>query len=194
MPYSNKMIQLNIDNINYNAPITTKQMEYVAKRWKKNALQMLRRQGHRATGKLANSMKLKWELNKDEWAIEITPDVAYWKYVDSGVDGVNKKYSRETFNLIDSPNSRTFSFKNKKPPLSAIMGWLKTKGYKGRNAKGQFITDRSFGFLVQNAIFQRGLKPSNFISKTGNNIMKKYSQSIGDAVAEDVANIITNLI
>ena len=190
------MITLTIDKIVYKAPLTTKVMHDVAKRWKKNALQMLRRQGHRATGALANSMKLKWELNqdKDEWAIELTPDVAYWKFVDSGVDGVDKKYSRETFKFLDTTNSRTFSFKNKKPPLSAIMGWLKTKGYQGRNAKGQFITDRSFGFLVQRAIFQRGLKPSYFISKTGNNILKKYSDPIASAVGQDVANIITKIL
>ena len=189
------MITLIIDKKKYDAPLTTKIMHDVAMRWKKNALQMLRRQGHRATGKLANSMKLKWELNqdKDEWVIELTPDVDYWQYVDSGVDGVNKKYSRETFKYMET-DTRTFSFRNKKPPLSAIMGWLKTKGYQGRNSLGQFITDRSFGFIVQNAIFQRGLKPSYFISKTGNNILKKYADPIAPAVGQDVANIITKIL
>jgi len=189
------MITMMIDNVKYDAPLTTKIMHDVAMRWKKNALQMLRRQGHRATGTLANSMKLEWELNqdKDEWTIELTPDVDYWQYVDSGVDGVNKKYSRETFKFLNT-DTRTFRFTNKKPPLKAIMGWLKVKGYQGRNAKGQFITDRSFGFLVQRAIFQRGLKPSYFISKTGNNILKKYSDPIASAVGQDVANIITKIL
>ena len=189
------MITMTIDKVVYKAPLTDAVMMRVAKLWKKNALQMLRRQGHKATGALANSIQLKWDLNtdKDEWNIELTPDVDYWQFVDSGVDGVNKKYSRETFKLMNS-NTRTFSFTKKKPPLSAIMGWLKTKGYQGRNAKGQFITDRSFGFIVQNAIYQRGLKPSYFISKTGNNILKKYSQSIGDAVAQDIASITASFI
>ncbi|QDP64156.1 MAG: hypothetical protein Unbinned2250contig1000_15 [Prokaryotic dsDNA virus sp.] len=189
------MIKLTIDNISYNAPTTNAIMMRVAKLWKKNALQMLRRQGHKATGALANSIKVEWDVNqnRDEWSIELTPNVAYWQYVDSGVDGVSKKYSRETFKFMNT-NTKTFSFTNKKPPLSAIMGWLKVKGYQGRNAKGQFISDRSFGFLVQNAIFQRGLKPSYFISKTGNNILKKYSDPIASAVAEDVANIVASFI
>ena len=107
---------------------------------------------------------------------------------------MSKKYSRETFKYLQTTDTKTFSFTNKKPPLSAIMGWLKTKGYQGRNAKGQFITDRSFGFLVQNAIFERGLKPSYFISKTGNNILKKYSDPIASAVAQDVANIVVRFL
>ena len=188
---------MTIDKIVYNAPLTTKVMHDVAMRWKKNALQMLRRQGHRATGTLANSMKLKWELNqdKDEWAIELTPDVDYWKFVDSGVDGVKKKYSRETFKFLDTTNSRKFSFTTKKPPLDAMIGWIKSKGYKGRDQEtGRFITDISFGFALQNTIFKRGLKPSYFISKTGNNILKKYSDPIASAVAQDVANIVAQIL
>ena len=190
------MIKLTIDNVSYDAPLTTKVMHDVAMLWKKNALQMLRRQGHKATGALASSIKVKWDVNqnRDEWSIELTPDVAYWKFVDSGVDGVSKKYSRETFKFLQTTDTKTFSFTNKKPPLSAIMGWLKTKGYQGRNKKGQFITDRSFGFIVQNAIFERGLKPSYFISKTGNNILKKYSDTIASAVAQDVANIVVKFL
>jgi hypothetical protein len=76
-----------------------------------------------------------------------------------------------------------------------MISWFKTKGYKGRDQEtGRFITDRAFGFALQNTIFKRGLKPSYFISKTGNNILKKYSQSIGDAVAQDIANITMQLI
>jgi hypothetical protein len=48
--------------------------------------------------------------------------------------------------------------------------------------------------LVQNAIFQRGLKPSYFISKTGDNIVKKYSDPIASAVAQDVANIVASFL
>tara|TARA_R110000751_G_scaffold101006_1_gene195012 strand:+ start:150 stop:719 length:570 start_codon:yes stop_codon:yes gene_type:complete len=189
------MIQFVIKNKSYPAPLTTKQMHYVANRWKKNAQQMLRRQGHNATGELTRSIKVSKKINQDadDWSIELTPQVNYWKFVDWGVSGKEKKYTRESFDLINS-DTKNFSYTNKKPPLSAIMGWLKTKGYQGRNQKGQFITDRSFGFIVQKAIFQRGLKPSYFISKTGNNILKKYSQSIGDAVAQDIANITMQLI
>ena len=64
------MIKLTIDNVSYDAPLTTKVMHDVAMLWKKNALQMLRRQGHKATGALANSIKVKWDVNqkKDEWS------------------------------------------------------------------------------------------------------------------------------
>ena len=189
------MITMTFNSVTYKAPLTTKVMHRVALLWKKNALQMLRRQGHKATGALANSIKIKEEFKQedDAWSIELTPDVDYWQYVDSGVDGVKKKYTRESFKYLQT-NTRTFSFTNKKPPLSAIMGWLKVKGYQGRNEKGQFITDRSFGFIVQEAIFQRGLKPSYFISKTGDNILKKYSDPIASAVAQDVANIVAQIL
>ena len=145
------MIKIVVENKSYPAPLTTKQMTYVANRWKKNAQQMLRRQKQ-------------------------------------------KKYTRESFDLINS-DTRNFSYTTKKPPLSAMIGWIKTKGYKGRDEKtGRYISDKSFGFALQNAIYLRGMKPSYFISKTGNNILKKYSQSIGDAVAQDIANITMELI
>lgn len=190
------MIKIVVQNKSYPAPLTTKQMTYVANRWKKNAQQMLRRQKHNASGELTRSIKVSKKINQDadEWSIELTPQVNYWQFVDWGVSGTEKKYSRETFELINT-DTRNFSYTTKKPPLSAMISWFKSKGYKGRDQEtGRFITDRSFGFALQNTIFKRGLKPSYFISKTGNNILKKYSQSIGDAVAQDIANITMELI
>ena len=189
------MIKIVVQDKSYPAPLTTKQMTYVANRWKKNAQQMLRRQKHKASGKLTRSIQVSKKIiqDKDEWSIELTPQVKYWQFVDWGVSGTEKKYTRESFDLINS-NTRKFSYKNKKPPLSAMISWFKTKGYKGRDEKGKFITDRAFGFALQKTIFKRGLKPSYFISKTGNNILKKYSQSIGDAVAQDIANITMSIL
>ena len=189
------MIKIVVENKSYPAPLTTKQMTYVANRWKKNAQQMLRRQKHNASGELTRSIKVSKKIYQDanEWSIELTPQVNYWQFVDWGVSGTEKKYTRESFDLINS-DTRNFSYTTKKPPLSAMISWIKTKGYKGRDEKGKFITDRSFGFALQNAIYLRGMKPSYFISKTGNNILKKYSQSIGDAVAQDIANITMELI
>lgn len=49
----------------------------------------------------------------------------------------------------------------KKVPISALIKWIKRYRFKvgkGRDKKGKFITDLSFAFAIQNAIYKRGIK------------------------------------
>jgi len=49
----------------------------------------------------------------------------------------------------------------KKVPISALIKWIKRYRFKvgkGRDKKGKFISDLSFAFAIQNAIYKKGIK------------------------------------
>jgi hypothetical protein len=48
-------------------------------------------------------------------------------------------------------------------PVSVLEKWIKERGLKGRNKKGQFIKNRSFAFAIQSNIKKFGIRPSNFL-------------------------------
>lgn len=48
-------------------------------------------------------------------------------------------------------------------PIQALEKWIKSRGLKGRNKKGQFISNKSFAFAIQNNIKKFGIRPSNFL-------------------------------
>lgn len=47
-------------------------------------------------------------------------------------------------------------------PIDALEKWIKSRGLKGRDKKGKFITNRSFAFGIQKNIKKFGIKPSNW--------------------------------
>lgn len=53
----------------------------------------------------------------------------------------------------------------KRVPISAILDWIKVRGLKGRNKKGQFIPKLSFAFAIQTNIYKFGIRPANIYDK-----------------------------
>jgi hypothetical protein len=98
----------------------------------------------------------------------------YGQFVDKGVSGKKKKYNTP------------FSYKSKMPPSSVFEKWIKNKGIKGRNKKGQFITSKSLSYLIARSIFNKGIKPSLFFTKPFNNEYKKLSNDLVEAFGLDI--------
>jgi hypothetical protein len=177
-----KRLTLEYQGKTYPATETQKELKRVARLWRRNAQSYLRRHNKNTTGALKSSMKTRFgQSGNSVWA-DITPTVDYWEFVDLGVRGAKSSpFKRQR----ESP----YKYKKKKPPLNVIEKWLKDKGAKPRNtATGQYVTRRSFAFLVQNAIWSRGLKPTFFITDTGKRLEKKYALSIAGAYANDLAD------
>ena len=57
---------------------------------------------------------------------------------------------------------------------------------KGRDKKGRFITNNSLGFLIQRAIYQRGLTRTQFFSKPFTQQLNKQTENITKAFADDL--------
>lgn len=178
------MLYTTIDGQRVPLPATEKEMLRVASLWKKNAQAKLRRDKKNATGKLTRSMKPKAYVQDGDLVVDITPEEFYWEFVDQGVRGaVESPFPRQG----ESP----FKFKDKWPPRKPLLDWIKAKPVKPRDKDGKFMKHETFAFLLQRAIWRRGIKPTFFISDTGDRITAKYADSIGDAMATDIADFLT---
>ena len=112
----------------------------------------------------------------------------YWQFVDEGVKGVGgfkgsgrARGQGSDFKFGSGKFAGTWN-KFKKN----IKGWIRTKGLKGRDAKGKFITNDSFAFLIQRSIFQRGLQRTQFFSKPFTEPLNKQTDNITEAFADDL--------
>jgi hypothetical protein len=106
----------------------------------------------------------------------------YWQFVDEGVRGVGGFKGSGRARGQGSP----FKYSSKMPPRKPLIQWIKSKGLKGRDAKGRFISNNSFGFLIQRSIFQRGLTRTQFFSKPFTEQLNKQTDNITEAFADDI--------
>ena len=117
----------------------------------------------------------------------------YWAFVDEGVRGAGgyEGYAKPKMRGGNSP----FKFSSKMPPLQPLLKWITSKGIKGRvdkkwktagNRGGQFITNKSFAFLIQRSIYQRGLTRTQFFSKPFTLELNKQTDKITEAFANDL--------
>ena len=89
-------------------------------------------------------------------------------------------------------------------PIPAILEWIKVKGIRGRNKKGQFIPRLSFAFAIRQSIFKYGIRPANIYDKgldsledIFNNPPPELMEAYNDlyaAIENDVANFIESNI
>ena len=146
-------------------------------------------------GTLYNNFDYLVTAKKDSVTLEFEFGSAedYWAFVDEGVRGAGgyEGYAKPKMRGKGSP----FKFSNKMPPLKSLLKWIKLKGIKGRvdkkwktagNKGGQFITNKSFAFLIQRSIFQRGLKRTQFFSRPFTKELKKQTNDILEAFGEDL--------
>jgi len=180
-------LQFTVGGVSYPAKATKKALEFIGKRWRKNARTSLKMQGRMNTGALYNSMKVFVGANQHAMYVNITPQVDYWDYVDKGVQGASKNiFPKQS----DSPYK--FGSGRGKPGLrGAIDRWTTQKNIQGtRDAQGRFVPRKSIVFAITRAIWHRGLKPSLFISGTWKRLRIKALNILAVAVGEDMADAI----
>lgn len=164
----------------------SKTLEKIGKMWRKNARISLRMQGKVNTGALYESIPVIVGEDSDGYYVNITPQVHYWEFVDKGVQGASK-------NIFARQSESPFKFgANKTRGLrGGIDKWVIQKGIQGtRDAQGRFTPRKSLVYLISNAIWHRGLKPTFFISDTLKRLKPKAMKWLGLAIGEDIANAI----
>jgi len=82
-------LQFTVGGVDYPATNTKKALEFIGKRWRKNARISLKMQGKINTGALYNSMKVFVGANQHAMYMNMTPSVDYWEFVDKGVQGAS---------------------------------------------------------------------------------------------------------
>ena len=106
----------------------------------------------------------------------------YWAFVDEGVRGVGGN-SDITNNAMPNQNATSpFKYDNKKPPLSDILRWVKTK----LPAKG---SDYFSALNIREGIFRKGTKPTFFASDVlTEQAINELNEEIAETLLQDIAN------
>ena len=114
----------------------------------------------------------------------------YWAFVDEGVRGAGGYKGSGKMRGQGSP----FKFGSKMPPRRPLINWIKNKPIKGRDKKGRFISNESLGFLIQRAIYQRGLTRTQFFSKPFTQELDNQMENITEAFADDLELALETII
>jgi hypothetical protein len=113
----------------------------------------------------------------------------YWAFVDEGVRGAGGFKGSGRARGQGSP-FRFGSGKSKgtwKQFRTAIDRWVVKKGLKAtRDKSGRFVGRKSLVFLIQRAIYQRGLTRTQFFTKPFTQQLKKQTEIITEAFADDL--------
>ena len=175
----------------FDMPETTKAIIRLGKRWRKNARISLKMQDKINTGGLYDSIPVDVFEQKGVYYLDITPQAHYWEFVDKGVQGASR-------NIFKGQEQSPFKFGSGKGPKGlrgAIDKWVLQRGISGtRDAKGRFTTRKQTVWAISNAIYNRGLKPTFFISGTHQRIKKSLNKEVGPAFSKDVANALRTII
>lgn len=122
-----------------------------------------------ASGKLLKSLNYKVIEVLDNLLIQINSE-AYLQYVDAG------------------------RRPGKMPPTTAIKKWIDIRKIKGRDKNGRFITKDQTAFLIARSIGRKGIKPTNVIKKSMDNILRSKKEALGKAAAKDILNILNKIL
>jgi hypothetical protein len=164
-----------------------KTLEKIGKMWRKNARISLRKQDKVNTGALYDSMPVTVGQNQFAIYVDITPTVNYWEFVDKGVQGA----SRNIFPRQSESPFKYGSGKGGRGLRGAIDKWVLQKGLGGtRDAQGRFTPRKSLVFLITRAIWNRGLKPTFFLSGTLKRLKPKAMKWLNAALSKDMPNAI----
>ena len=147
---------------------------------------------------LYNSIKFKVNEDKDGFSLKIYM-LSYGKFVDKGVSGNKKRRSYKDYKgkVISSP----YKYTTKQPPSGIIEKWISARRLKGRvdknwkgagNRGGQFITNKSFAFLIARKIKRDGIKGISFFQRPLELGLKRFGKDLLKNVAKDIIDTVNN--
>lgn len=150
------------------------------KRVVKEAKTSLTKQKINVSKELYNSINYKLKVSKNSFEFTLSMK-DYGKFIDKGVQG--KKSNKK------APNS-PFKYTNKRPPVKVFDKWSIKKGIAPRNEKGQFISRKQNNFRIANAVYNYGIKTTNFFTKP----FEKAFESLPDDIIKGYALTVDKLL
>ena len=117
---------------------------------------LLKQNAPKSSGALASSIT--GEINGDNISFSM---LSYGTILDKGINGTERN------------NGSPYSFTNKKPPISSLMGYAKMSGINP--------------YVLQNSIYKKGFKPQEFLEndKEIDNLATNIAESLFDEFAEN---------
>lgn len=135
----------------------------------KESRKNLKADGSNASGDLSRSLNYSIKENPNSIEADFLME-DYGDFIDKGVKGVK-----------EGKSLAGYKYTNKKPPVRFLRTWLKRKTGKFRSRD---LTSRAFA--VQNIIYNRGIKPTEFFSKPFEKAFKTLPEELVEAYALDV--------
>jgi len=155
------------------------------------ARKILKKEDKVATGRLYKSITLKAEMKDHVISFNpFTKGADYWKYVDQGVQG-----AKNNFKAPDSP----FKFGSGTGPkgklVPAIDRWTIAKPIpEVRDERGRFIPRKELVRRIARSVYMYGLRPTNFITDPLEQMYKKYSDDMQQAISDDLEPHVVTLL
>lgn len=125
--------------------------DYVVKQAKSN----LTRLKKNSTKSLYDSLKGNVKVSKNSFELAIEME-EYGHFQDKGVNGLKRS------------QNAPYSFRKGVPSkamINSLDKWIMTKGIAPRGKDGRFIDRKSLKFAIARGIFNKGIKPSLFLTK-----------------------------
>jgi len=160
--------------------------KYVVQQSKSN----LTKKDKKDKGDLYDSIGYDLQVSKNSFSLSFKM-TDYGQFVDKGVKG--KTSSNR------APNSPfrfgTGSSKGNGGMTEAIDGWVKRKRIQfkqrdGKGVKGQFLSYKETSFLIRRAIWNKGLKTTNFFTRPFELAFEKLPDELVEAFALDMENLL----
>lgn len=137
------------------------------------------------TKKLSDSLNFKVKVSKNSFEFTLLAE-NYASFVDQGVQGKSSS-SRAPL----SP----FKFGSKTGKegglTEGLIGWVSRKRIQFKDKKsGRFLSFKSTAFLIARAIYQKGQKPTNFLTDAFNDAFIKLPKKVVDAYGLEMSKLL----
>ena len=132
--------------------------------------------GHNASKTLYNGMNYSVKENKNSIEADLLmpksqgSNIAYGEFLNYGVRGTESGRSL-----------KGYKYTNKKPPVRFLKTWLKQKTGKFRQRNQD-----SIAYAIQNTIYKKGIKPTEFFSRPFEKAFKTLPDELIEAYGLDV--------
>lgn len=125
----------------------------------------LQSDGHKATGKLINSIQANVKIGATQYTGELRLE-DYWKYIEYGT-------------------------KPHWPPPKALLKWIQAKPVLPKAIKGITPTQDQLAFLIGRKISQVGTKASGELGDTIDSVNAKFRPILESALSQDLSGELT---
>lgn len=160
---------------------TKKYLNAFAKYVIQQARSNLTRQGKNVGNKLYDSLGAEVEVGANSFRLSFMME-DYGVFQDKGVSGTEKRYNTP------------FSYKSKRPPIKPITEWVKNRRFQFRKENGKFMSYQQTGYLVRNAIYKKGIKPSLFFTKPFEAAFQKLPDELIEKFGLDLESLINDTL
>ena len=159
-------------------------LEKFAKKIIRYSKSNLKKQKKNASGNLANSLKSNIHVSKNSVEFDILA-ADYADFVDKGVNGLKQKHGSNYSFRKGHPN---------KDMLTSLDKWAKKRGFAPRDKNGNLIPRPSLQFMLAKSIFNKGMKPSLFITKAYRDAMREFDQDVVTKFGLDTDKVINTIL